>query len=388
MSVLMGTGTSSHANVYRAGQEAALQMLANLGGLPQLTLVFSSTRFADPQLLAAIRSVTEGAPLIGCTNAGGIGSSGLFQHSVVVIGLKGSGAGFVTGIAYDLSKDPAEAGRRLARDLKAAEPGLVRSALVFPDGLSSNGSALLRGVQDGLGARVPVIGGSAGDDFHFQKTFQYFDDQVLTDSVPGALIYGEASIGVGVRHGWIPLGRPRQITKARGEIVYELDGRPAVAMYERYLGIKRSRLARKPLTQMTMTYPLGISREGHGDYVLRSAVKIGDKGSLICNSELPEGSWARLMIGGYEAAIAAAEDAAREAAAAIGQSRFKGALVFSSAGRMKMLGSESQGEIDVIRNGLGGLGVRLGGFYGYGEFAPSPAGSMFHNESVAVMALG
>ena len=76
MSVLMGIGVSSEAQVYLAGQEAARQMTTHLGGRPQLTLVFSSIRFADPRLLTGIRSVTEGAPLIGCTDAGGISTWG------------------------------------------------------------------------------------------------------------------------------------------------------------------------------------------------------------------------------------------------------------------------------------------------------------------------
>jgi hypothetical protein len=94
------------------------------------------------------------------------------------------------------------------------------------------------------------------------------------------------------------------------------------------------------------------------------------------------------MIPGYESVLGAAAEAAKEAAAAIGQHRFKGALVFASGGRQKILGHEAQGEIDVIRDSLGGVGVRIGGFYGYGEQAPIKGMNMFHNESVAVVALG
>ena len=210
MSVLMGIGVSSAAHVQDAGQEAARLMVAHLGGIPHLTLVFSSIRFAHPKLLSAIRSVTDGAPLIGCTDAGGISTWGSMRQSVVVIGLRGVNAGFVTGVAKGITQDPEAAGRRLAQDLKAGEPGVIQAALIFPDGLALNGSALLRGVQKGLGAGTPIVGGSAGDDYYFQRTFQYFDEDILTDSVPGALIHGEAAVGIGVRHGWVPLGRPRQ----------------------------------------------------------------------------------------------------------------------------------------------------------------------------------
>src|SRR5438552_12903967 len=126
MSVLMGIGASSEANVYAAGQEAARQMVTHLGGRPQLTLVFSSIRFADPKLLSGIRSVTEGAPLIGCTGAGGISTWGPVLQSVVVIGLRGPHVSFVTGVAHGISKDPEGAGRRLAQDLKAGEPGVMK----------------------------------------------------------------------------------------------------------------------------------------------------------------------------------------------------------------------------------------------------------------------
>ena len=88
MSVEMGVGASSHADVSVAGQEAAEQVISHLAGRkPDLVLVFSSIRFADPRLLRAIRSATGGVPLIGCTDAGGISTSGPKRRSVTVIGL-------------------------------------------------------------------------------------------------------------------------------------------------------------------------------------------------------------------------------------------------------------------------------------------------------------
>ena len=77
------------------------------------------------------------------------------------------------------------------------------------------------------------------------------------------------------------------------------------------------------------------------------------------------------MIGGYESALEAAQQAACDAVERLGSARLTGALVFCSVARQKMLGSEFQGEIDVIRDALGGAGVRFGGFYSYGELAPA-----------------
>src|SRR6266480_3925554 len=137
MSVLLGIGISSEVDVYRAGQAAARQMQKHLGGQPQLTLVFSSVRFAHPKLLEGIRSVTEGAPLIGCTDAGGISTGGPLLQSVTVIGLRGEGLNFTVGLAMGLACDPETAGARLSNMLCKSKPQGVKAALIFPDGLSS-----------------------------------------------------------------------------------------------------------------------------------------------------------------------------------------------------------------------------------------------------------
>jgi hypothetical protein len=129
--------------------------------------------------------------------------------------------------------------------------------------------------------------------------------------------------------------------------------------------------------------------------LLRDAIRVGRAGSLICTGNVPQGSDVRLMIGGYESALEAAQQAACDALDQLGGTRVKGALVFCSVARQKMLGSEFQGEIDVIRDALGGAGVRLGGFYSYGELAAGSSpkrakarGPLFHNETAVVVALG
>ena len=150
------------------------------------------------------------------------------------------------------------------------------------------------------------------------------------------------------------------------------------------------------LATMTLTYPLGTEVWGQSEYLLRDAIRVGKAGSLICTGDVPQGSEVRLMIGGYESALEAAQLAACDASEQMGGTRAKGALVFASVARQKMLGSEFQGEIDVIRDALGGSGIRLGGFYSYGELAPASSGArrsasrgpLFHNESVVVVALG
>ncbi len=396
MSVELGIGVSTLGDVYEAGKQAAEQVVSHLAGRrPHLTLVFSSIRFADPRLLKGIRSVAGDGPLIGCTDAGGISTSGPKRRSVTVVGLVAHSGFFVTALGRHVSHHPLAAGQALAKSLKRNLQD-AKALLLFPDGLTSHTSDVLSGVRKVLGIELPIVGGAAADDFFFQKTFQFFNDEILTDSVPAALFCGDIAVGIGVRHGWLPLGRERHVTRSSGHIIYQLDNEPAVSIYEDYLGIKREELMEEPLAHVAMSYPLGTEIPGRTEYLLRDAIRVGRAGSLVCTGDMPEGSTVRLMIGGHESALEAAQQAAYEAAEQVGRRRLKGALVFASVARQKMLGSEFQGEIDVIRDALGGSGVRMGGFYTYGELAPATppaqapehARHLFHNESVVVMALG
>src|SRR5438132_11544191 len=99
MSLEIGIGFSAQADVFAAGQEAAQHVVDHLAGSrPDLTLVFSSIRFADPRMLKAVRSITGGVPLVGCTDAGGIVTAGPKRRSVTVIGLLLKGISFATAL--------------------------------------------------------------------------------------------------------------------------------------------------------------------------------------------------------------------------------------------------------------------------------------------------
>ena len=396
MALHMGIGVSAQADVFIAGQEAARHVVAHLAGRrPDLTLVFSSIRFADPKLLKGIRSVTGPGPLVGCTDAGGISTSGPRQRSVTVIGLVAPQTQFITGLGRNVSKNPVAAGYALGESVKKRAGDKPKALLIFPDGLFSSGSDILAGVAEGFGAPIPIAGGSAADDLFFQKTFQYWNDEILTDSVPGVLLCGDVTVGVGVRQGWMPLGRPRRVTRATGHVIHQLDRRPAVSIYEDYLGLSREQLGEESFARLAMAYPLGTHVDHLAEPLLRDAFRVRADGSLVCTGGVPQGNEVQLMIGGYESSLKAAQGAAKDALSQVGRERIRGALVFCSVARQRLLGSEFQGEIDVIRDMLGGAGVRMGGFYSYGEIAPAPRAplervlkSLFHNQTVVVVALG
>ena len=393
-----GIGQSKNNNSQKAGQEA-YQMAINqiTDGKPELIVVFASVRFDQKQLLAGITSVAKDIPVVGCSTSGEITTQGPTNQSVAIIALKADNIDFAVGLGKEVKENSRQAGQQAAEDVIRKLAGKQPLMFVmFPDGLTGNGAEIVRGVQDILGGHFPLMGGSAGDDFEFKKTFEYYDNEVLNDAVVGIGMAGEFAWGVGVRHGWEPIGLPMKVTKSEGAILKELNNKPALRIYEDYFGKKAEELIRKPIAKMAYTYPLGMSVKGSSELLIRDVVIANEKGEITCAAEIPQGSEIRLMLGDPEKAVQAAREAAENAKSQLKGVESKAIFVFDCMARYKLLGQgiRTKEEIDVIQEVLG-KNVPLIGFYTYGEQAPlagdidpQTCQSVFHNETMALLVIG
>jgi len=388
-----GVGRSNNSDAIKAGAEAAKEALTEAGGKADLIIVFSTVAYDQGKMLEGVRSVSKEIPLAGCSDFGEITTEGPVSKHVVVTALNTPDIEWTIGIGKGTDKDSFKAGKEAAEEVKKKAKAPLSLFTMFLDGLAENGAAAVRGVQEILGKNFPIMGGSAGDDFLFQKTYEYYDDEVLTNSVIGIGLSGKFSFGVGVRHGWEPIGLPMKVTKAKGGKLIEVNNRPALSIYEDYFGKKAEELIKEPIARMAYTYPLGMSVEGSPELLIRDVVIANEKGEITCAAEIPEGSEIRLMLGDYEKAIQAAKEAAENALAQLKGAKPKAIFVFNCVARHKLLGARIGEEIAAIQNVLG-KEVPLIGFYTYGEQAPlggvlgPECFSVFHNETMALMVLG
>lgn len=392
MATWVGVGSSRQPDSFQAGSEAARRALESMGqSRPDLVLVFASVRFDQEILLKGIVSVTDDAPMAGCSTAGEILTSGPSRRSVVVMTIKSGTLKVTTGLGVRISENPRRAGQEVAAAAIQSKLTSPNTLLIFPDGVKGNTAEVIRGAQDVLGLSFPIVGGSAADDFGFIRTYQYFNGQVYNDSVAGVLLAGTITVGVGARHGWQPLGKPKRVTQASGNIVKQLDGESAVNLYEEYFGNRTTALKVEELARISIMYPLGFPVPGEEEYLLRNAIGLNLDGTLIFSGEVPEGVEVRLMMGSKSKALEAARRAAEQAALAMAPRLPSFAFVFSCISRGQLFGRNMSAEIDIIRKALGET-VPLIGFYDYGEQAPLAATdfhgrSYLHNESLVVAAV-
>lgn len=397
MSLRSSVGVSYGDDSFLAGASACQDAMNRLGTKPDVVIVFASSKFSQEEMLKGVRSISGDALLVGSSTAGEISTAGpTDRNSIVVMVMSAPSIKFFAGIsATPVSKGPREAGKSVADIIKTESGDALKSFIMFPDVLNGNGAEIVRGVLASLGNHFPVVGGASGDDFQFKKTYQYLNDTVHTDSVVGLGMTGDFKIGIGVKHGWIPVGVPMKVTKSEGGVLHEVDGKPAIKIYEDYFGEEEAAaLKTETLAKLAITYPIGLRVEGSDELLIRDPLSVDAKGSITCAAELPEGSDIRLMIGSVEEAIKVAKLAAQNALEQLDGELPQAIIIFNCIGRNKLFGQRSGEEISAIQEVLG-RDVPLIGFYTYGEQAPmngevkniEKCNSAFHNETVVIAAL-
>lgn len=392
-----GVGVGYGDDPYAVGANACQDAIDQLGDKnPDLVIVFSSVKYDQEKMLAGVRSVAKEARLIGSSTSGEITTAGpLKEHSIAVMAIKSPEIKYFVGVGENIAANPRLAGKAVADKVKEQSGDALKSFMMMPDVLAGNGADIVRGVLDSLGAHFPVVGGASGDDFAFKKTYQYMDDKVYSGAVVGLGLVGNFKIGIGVKHGWIPVGEPMKVTKSAGAVIHEINGLPAVKIYEDYFGAEEAKvLHTEALAKLAITYPLGMKVAGSDELLIRDPITVDEKGSITCAAEIPEGSEVRLMVGSREEAVKVAKIAAEDAIAQLDGSAPKAVIIFNCIARNKLFGEKSGDEIDAIQQAIGKT-VPLIGFYTYGEQAPlggevrniEQCHSAFHNETVVICVL-
>ncbi|MGB6067199.1 MAG: FIST N-terminal domain-containing protein [Desulfomonilaceae bacterium] len=382
-----GTVVSRDPISKSAGERLGEALLERLDGqAPSVCWLFSTPSQELKGLVRGVVRSVGNSHLLGCTTDAEISTAGLSTGSVVLCGVATDQIRFHFASAKRLHQDSGRAGKRLAKQL----PSTVRYVQIFSDGLTGNGCALLRGLSSALGRHVPVAGGTAGDAGAFRSTSQFFGTKLFSDSVVAVGFEGDFAIGMGVQSGWSPIGIAKKVTKASGNIVYELNGQPALEVYERFLGKHADKLP-----AVGVEYPLGLVHKLEGAteeeyHILRATMAVNrEDGSIAFAGEIPEGSMVRLTCGDHASILEAAERAACLAITELENRSPAIAFFYSCMARRIVLGRRTKEEIDRIRLAVGAE-LPIVGFYTYGEFCRVACNgpNLFHNETASVSVIG
>ncbi len=396
MATHIGIGFSQEVNTALAATKAASQAQEQIQqDNIDLVIILSTIHYSPLEALLSVRKILNPLRLVGSSAAGIILAELISLRGIAVLAISSDEINFGICAATSLdTQDPREAGNSLARNAIADLDQPRRQAFIFfIDGLIKNNSPILKSIQEVFGNIFPIVGAGSTDDFHFRKTFQYYQDRYLVNSAVG-LILDSATIrvGLGNKHGWKPLGKPRFITHVEGNIIRTIDHKKASGLYEEYFGEEAQSLRSAPMSRLAILYPLGIRLADEHEYLLRNPVSVLHDGSVVCQGEVPEQAQVHLMIGNKDACRQAAMNAAKEVKEGLGGKTPKLIFIFEDLGRQKLMGRGAFAEVTLIKQILG-YDVPLIGMYCHGTISPFRTSQSIHrthlqNENIVVMAIG
>ncbi len=345
-----------------------------------LVLVFGAADLGErEELFSRLAAEYPSSHLIGCSTAGEIDQERIWDESLTVAIVQFERTAVRRAHAMlERAKDSYIAGRELAARLRAPD---LRAVFVLSCGTDVNGSELVRGLNAQLPADVVVTGGLAGDGDRFGQTWVMSNGRTSPGAAVAIGLYGDAvRVSCGSQGGWDAAGFESVVTCAAGNLVYELDGRPALERYREALGERASELP-----GCAVEFPLEIVTPD-GSTVTRTVLGVDeDKQALVLAGEMPVGARAKLMQASSERLIFGA----RAAGAAIGEHHGPTlALAVSCIGRRLVLGERAREEVAATLQRLP-RGTQQIGFYAYGEVAPAQdsARSGLHNQTMTLTVL-
>jgi hypothetical protein len=356
----------------------------------QLLLVFGATLVLhDSELVESIRRFYPTAHILGCSTAGEICGAEVSDDSLVATAIHFEHTQVRSAqVTLGENPDSQQAGEFLARALPrsvGAGEGRMEEklahVLILSDGLSVNGSDLVRGLLKHLPEGVAITGGLAGDGTRFGETLVFKGDAPERGVVAAVGLYGSRlKVGFGSLGGWDPFGPERLVTRSEGNVLFELDGRPALGLYKQYLGEHA-----KGLPAAGLLFPLSVRAMSSDKPLVRTILAVDEnQQSMTFAGDVPEGARARLTKSNVDRLVDGAVGAA-QASRPAGAVSPELAILISCVGRKLVLKQRVEEEVEGVRDILGGQAV-LTGFYSYGEIAPFSLGarSELHNQTMTI----
>lgn len=328
-----------------------------------------------------IKQLYPEAEIIGCSTAGEISNPGIQSRSLVCSAVRFDHTRFkIVKAIISQADESYMLGRQIADQLFSED---LRHVMILSEGININGSDLTRGLNDRPGVKVPVTGGLAGDQSDFSETFLIHNGQVDKNIILGIGFYGDQiQVGYGSMGGWDSFGVDRLVTKAKANVLYELDGQPALELYKKYLGHHAG-----GLPASAMLFPLSLRFSNSDKVLVRTILSVDEeKGSMTFAGDIPEGEYVRLMKASFEKLVQGAGDAAQYAVSSLGVDNPDLAILISCVGRRLVLKQRTDEEVEAVKEELG-TGTTVTGFYSYGEICPHYADGKqceLHNQTMTI----
>ncbi len=335
--------------------------------------------------------------MIGASSAGEFTGDHVERGSVAVGLLSSDDIKIFTALAEGIKEDPESTIKEAIAKLPDHVEGYpYMSAIILADGMSGAGEEIALLASYLFDQNIRIVGGMAADDFKMEQTCVFCDSNIRSNALTICLFASKMPLFSGVKHGHTPLSRALKATRVKGNVLYEINNRPAwevwkeeTKVHAKNLGIDVDQIKKKSeIISFFLNYLMGLSSEIEGEYKIRWPAQLNEDGSLEFTCGIAQGSIFRIMDGSnLQNQINSAEEAAwiaRQSAENAGYSDFAGILVFDCAARQAMLQDRFCDAVEGFKKAL--PNIPLLGWETYGEIRLEPGQfSGFHNTTSVVL---
>ncbi|SHJ28720.1 FIST signal transduction protein [Pseudozobellia thermophila] len=324
----------------------------------------------------------DGHIVFGSTS-GEILKKNVYENSAVLTAIEFERSTFIVKSKNltDYNGDDTLLGQELMAEFATEK---LKHVFIVSEGSSVNGSTLITGLEKSKHDGIGLSGGLCGDDSRFERTLCSYNTNPKEGEIIAIGLYGESlEITSANFGGWSVFGPLRTTTRSKGNVLYELDGKPALDLYKQYLGDKA-----KDLPKSALFYPLNVDVHDGSEPLVRTILTIDEKeNSMTLAGNVPEGSSVQLMMSTVDDIAEGARQAA-QLAVSLRKTKTELALLVSCVGRKLVMDQRTEDEVEEVIDVIGKQAA-VTGFYSYGEMAPfaGQGKCKLHNQTMTLTLL-
>ncbi len=387
-----GVGASIEKSTVSAATAAAREAMARAGLLQaDFALVFATIPHAAlyPRMLERIAEVTRTRHVVGCSAMGIVTSDGEVEDepAIAVLVLASDTVVATPFLVRSLRQQGGLAARRMTSMLANAR-SCHDLLMLFPDTLTLQARPFLDGLCRAWPG-VATVGGGASENGTHMHTYQWCGTEVASDAVCGALFSGGVSRAIGHTIACHPVGDPLLVTRADGNVIYELGGRPAYEVFTRLVREWAITDLRTAASVFFLGFPCDPTQAGlyPGEYYVRNIHGVDPhEGSLLAGSPVREGQVVSFTIRDAANARRDMETMVEELSKVCTGRPPSFGVYFNCCGRGTALYGQANVDLEIIRREFADLPVI--GFFTYAEIGPTTDGACLHNYTGVLTLIG
>ena len=330
---------------------------------PQVVLCFIAEKLlTNTEALNSLQSRYLNADIVYVSTAWEIFDETMHEESISVVAIEFEKTPIKLSYkAVENRNNSFKIGTEIVQELAADD---LQHIMLFSEWLNVSGMELVRGIE--TGKSIWITGGLAWDDGAFEHTCVWLNEVCPEKSMVLWIgFYGEnIQIGRWSIGWWDAFGQKRIVTKAKDNVIYELDNEPILDLYKKYLWDLAAELPSSGLL-----FPLEITPPDSKESFVRTLLAVNEEEkSVSFAGDVVEGSTAELMKANFDRLIDGAGKAAEMWAEFVKHPEL--AILISCVGRKLILKQRTEEELEIIKEVIGDE-TKIAWFYSYGEIGPN-----------------